>query len=24
LIETIIPDYNKLLWDFGIGALYVK
>ena len=24
LIETIIPDYNKLLWDYGIGALNVK
>jgi len=24
LIETIIPDYNKLLWENGIGALNVK
>jgi hypothetical protein len=24
LIETIIPDYNKLLWDYGIGALNVE
>ena len=23
-INTLIPDYNKLLWDYGIGALKIK